>query len=254
MLFHHLEMPTEITPLNQKPLFIVLEGIDGSGSTTQGDKLTAWLRSKKCRVLFTHEPSSGPAGMLIRLALSRRLRGASGELHARDAKAYTESSELDPYSLALLYAADRMDHLVTEIVPNLRSGRIVICDRYLLSTLAYQGMSVDEEWLLEINRFCPVPDLCVYLDLPVEFAKDRMQRTRWTRDLYEEESKLREIRDRYLKLVSEARPEYGPIVTVDASLPPEKVARRLQQELEGLVGKTKSVEHKGSLSLFDWNE
>jgi dTMP kinase len=190
--------------------------------------------------------------MLIRLALSRRLRGSSGEYHAKDAETIHPPSDLDPYTLALLYASDRMDHAANEIIPNLRYGRIVICDRYLMSTLAYQGLSVDEEWLFQINRFAPIPDLCIYFDLPVEYAKDRMQRTRWTRDLYEEENKLRQIRERYLRLASNPRPEIGPILLVDATQRIEIVGKKVRKAIEPFLGQSETQKSKVNLSLFEW--
>jgi dTMP kinase len=223
-------------PLSESgPRFIVLEGIDGSGSTTQGERLTAWLRSKDIRSLFTHEPSRGPAGMLIRLALSKRLRGAVSDPHDPSEATGAPNPDLDPHTIALLYAADRMDHVSTEILPNLDSGRVVICDRYLMSSLAYQGLTVDEHWLIQINRFAPVPDLCIYLDVPVEHAKERMRRSRWTKELFEDEAQLRLIRERYLKLVGSPRPEFGPIVTVDASQSLDAVAKKVQANVEELL-------------------
>ncbi len=236
------------------PLFLVLEGIDGCGSTTQGEKLTSWLRAQKYRVYFTHEPSNGPAGLLIRLALARRLKGASGVYHESGSEQAAPPSDLDPYSLALLYAADRMDHLATEVIPNLRSNRIVICDRYFLSTLVYQGLSVDEKWLIEMNRFAPIPDLTIYLDVPVEHAGNRMRQTRWTRDLYEDEDVLRKIRDRYLKLVASQRPELGTIISIDASLSTSSVTARVRNAVGSILGKPGSSTAHRNPNLFEWPE
>lgn len=216
------------------PLFVVIEGIDGSGSTTQGDRLASWLRSQGYRAHFTHEPSGGPAGMLIRLALSKRLRGHGGSYHV-EGEELPAASDIDGHTLALLYAADRTDHLATEIQPNLRNGRVVICDRYLMSTIAYQGLTSEEEWLYAINRHAPSPDLCIYLDVPVEHALTRMAGTRWTRDLYEEEDQLHRIRNRYLSLVREARPVFGPIVTIDASKAQDQVAEAIQSTVEPIL-------------------
>ncbi len=207
--------------------FIVLEGIDGSGSTTQGDRLCAWLRDRGEVVHRTREPSQGPAGMLLRLALSRRLRGADGTVHGGAASPAAPPPPLDPHTLALLYAADRMDHLATEVLPNLAAGRHVVCDRYLLSTLAYQGVTLGEEWLLAINRHAPPPDLCLYLDLDVDRATGRMG-SRWTRELFEEPEMLRATRSRYRTLVERALPALGPIVTIDAAPAEEVVAAAIQ--------------------------
>lgn len=228
---------------------MVLEGIDGSGSTTQGDRLASWIRTKGRRALFTHEPSGGPAGMMIRLALSRRLRGRGGEYHAPPGEA-PSASDLDPHCMALLYAADRMDHLATEIVPNLEAGRVVICDRYVMSMIAYQGLSVDEAWLWNLNKFAPRPDVCIYLDLPVEFAKDRMKRTRWTKDLYEEEEQLRIIRERFLSLANSGVPQLGKVVTIDASETMEVVAKRIRAIVSQLLEEPQEPVAPMHLSLF----
>lgn len=172
--------------------------------------------------------------MLIRLALSKRLRGHGGSYHS-EGEELPAAGEVDSNTLALLYAADRTDHLATEIQPNLRNGRVVICDRYLMSTIAYQGLTCEEDWLYAINRHAPSPDLCIYLDVPVEHALQRMAGTRWTRDLYEEEDKLRLIRDRYLSLVREARSVFGPVVTIDASKAADQVAKAVQSTVEPVL-------------------
>jgi len=213
--------------------FIVLEGIDGSGSTTQGERLAARLRAHGRQVFSTHEPTSGPAGMLIRLALSRRLRGAAGAFHD-PAEAALDHDALDPAMMALLYAADRADHVAAEIAPNLARGRTVICDRYLLSTLAYQGMQLDEEWLYAINQRAPVPDLTIHLDLPVEEAVRRMRATRWTKDLYEDDARLLHTRQRYLDVIARNDPRLGRVEVLDGSEEMDVVSERIARLVEGM--------------------
>src|SRR5437870_2802347 len=214
--------------------FIVLEGIDGCGSTTQGERVASWLRNGSMDVLLTHQPSSGPAGMLIRLALSKRLMGPNDEFHDPKESIGGERKSLDPHTLALLYAADRMDHLSTEINPSLERNRSVVCDRYVLSTLAYQGMFVDEDWLVDINRFARTPDLTVYIDVPVEHSRHRMRSTRWRRDLFESEDQLRGIRARYLRLIKERHELLGPIIVVNGSDSVDAVAKRIREAIEVL--------------------
>ncbi|HYY53573.1 MAG TPA: dTMP kinase, partial [Myxococcales bacterium] len=107
--------------------FIALEGLDGSGTTTQAERIASVLRAQGRRVLLTREPSDGPIGTLIRLALTGRLG-----LPQR-------SGPLTEEALALLFAADRVDHLAAVIEPALERGELVVCDRYVLSSLAYQG-------------------------------------------------------------------------------------------------------------------
>lgn len=214
------------------PLFIVIEGIDGSGTTTQGEKLTEWLRAQGHGVHFTHEPTTGPAGMLIKLALSKRLLGSNFDYHDPLEDTSEKGSALDAHTLSLLYAADRMDHLATEVLPNLRRGRFVVSDRYELSTLAYQGMTVDEQWLIDINRHARKPDLTIYLDVSVEHARQRMRKTRWTRDLYEGEEDLRRIRERYLHSIKRWATELGPLKMLDGSTPIQTVHRQIIATVE----------------------
>ena len=148
-----------------KGRFIVFEGIDGSGTTTQATLAAAALRADGFRVLQTREPSDRPIGMLIRQALQGRvgLPVSGGPL--------TEGT------LALLFAADRLDHLEAEILPALRPGQLVICERYLLSSLAYQGAACSIDWVEQINAGAISPDLTIFLDVkPGEASRRRAAR------------------------------------------------------------------------------
>ena len=197
--------------------FIVLEGIDGSGTTTQLKALEAHFARAGRRAVFTHQPSDGPVGMLIRLALQGRLVGANYESHDPDDDAHPGPERVDPETLALLFAADRADHVATQVEPNLARGRHVVCDRYLLSTLAYQGLHSDVDWLVEINRPARIPDLTLFLDLPAEQAVERMRRARWRKERFETVAEQRAIRERYLDLIDRRIPAIGPVVTIDAT-------------------------------------
>lgn len=148
--------------------FIVLEGVDGAGTTTQASMLAEALRAKSFPVLLTCEPSSGPVGALLRQALSGRLVsmgfGGSRALHWQ--------------TMALLFAADRVDHLENQIVPNLRDGITVVCDRYDYSSVAYQSLTSglgDEvvPWIREVNRHALRPDLTIVLNTSFEVAQAR---------------------------------------------------------------------------------
>src|SRR4051794_39709628 len=107
--------------------FIVIEGLDGAGTTTQTERLATRLREEGHRVLTTREPSDGPVGMLLRQALTGRLTLPGAHAPLADE------------TLALLFAADRTDHLASRVEPALGRGEVVLCDRYVLSSLAYQG-------------------------------------------------------------------------------------------------------------------
>ena len=213
--------------------FIVIEGIDGSGSTSQGQDVTNYFRGQGRQTVFTWEPTTGPVGMLIRLALTGRLKGyvENGLRNQDDDEVAKMSTDLDPYTMALLFAADRRDHIAAEIQPNLARGRTVISDRYLLSSLAYQGLSADIEWLLQINETAIQPDLTIYLDVPAERARQRIQGTRWTEDIYESVVQQRLVREKYHEIIAQEIPLLGQIVKVDASGSKDGVQSELRRLL-----------------------
>ncbi len=133
--------------------FLVLEGLDGAGTTTQAELLAARLRGQGLRVHLTAEPSRGPVGALIRQILSGRVGGGPG-------------GGVDPAALALLFAADRLDHVACEVEPRLAAGWDVISDRYALSSLAYQAVATGRgRWVEEVNARAPAPDLTVFLEV-----------------------------------------------------------------------------------------
>ncbi len=141
--------------------FIVLEGIDGSGTTTQAQLLVRALSSSGIPARFTHEPSTGRVGRLLRQILSGEEIGAP---------------TWD--GMALLFAADRLEHVASEIAPALSAGVTVICDRYDLSSLAYQSATAPTEqdvvpWLRAINQRALRPDLTLILDVDPELAELR---------------------------------------------------------------------------------
>lgn len=119
--------------------FIVLEGIDGSGTTTQATRLAQAIRGKGQEVLLTKEPSPGPIGLLLRQQLSA-------------------TPPMDKHALALLFAADRVDHIQREVLPALEAGKVVISDRYILSSLAYQSTECGRDWIQQINGLCTRQD------------------------------------------------------------------------------------------------
>lgn len=135
--------------------FIVIEGIDGSGKGTQAKALKERLKDLGKDVLLTREPTKGPTGRLIREHLSNPF--------------------LDDEALALLFASDRIEHLEKEIRPAMDSGKFVISDRYVYSSIAYQGQKIDMEWVGDINKYADKPDLAILLDLDPKIAERRMK-------------------------------------------------------------------------------
>src|SRR5262245_55399277 len=126
--------------------FIVFEGLDGAGTTTQAHRLVDSLNALGHESHFTREPSDGPIGTQIRQALAGRLGLPGGQ-------------RLTPDTLALLFAADRVDHLASEIVPLCERGVTVVCDRFMLSSVAYQGQELDPAFVRQINARALPPDL-----------------------------------------------------------------------------------------------
>jgi dTMP kinase len=159
--------------------FIVLEGIDGAGTTTQTHRLGERLRSEGTHAKLTREPSDGPIGSLVRQVLAGRVVIPAGR-----APGWT--------TMALLFAADRMDHVESEIEPFLAQGGVVVSDRYDASSLAYQSVSsgrggeVAVSWIRELNKHAPRPDLTIVLDLPCELAAARRETRGEAAQLYEQ--------------------------------------------------------------------
>ena len=166
--------------VTNRGLLIVLEGIDGSGTTTQAALLAEQLTSAGHLVVKTCEPTPGPVGVMIRSVLEKQLQrdGAPAELHAE--------------TMALLFAADRADHVLHQILPALEDGAIVICDRYDLSSLIYQSatarpgsLSASVEWLRRINQTAHRPDLTFVLEISADLALERRQERGGPEELYE---------------------------------------------------------------------
>jgi dTMP kinase len=152
--------------------FIVFEGLDGAGTTTQAQRLVEALRSAGKPAQFTREPSDGPIGTMIRQALTRRLT-------------LPDARRLTPETLALLFAADRVDHLAAEVDPLQTRGTTVICDRYVLSSVAYQGQELESAFVSAINAKAPPPDLTLFVRVSPETAARRRHARASAEELYE---------------------------------------------------------------------
>lgn len=151
--------------------FIVFEGIDGSGTTTQAEQLRKRFVEYGLPAHVTAEPSSGPVGSIIRQILTGRL--VVRHQHGISAPSWK--------TLSLLFAADRQDHVESEILPNLSDGVNVICDRYVYSSVIYQSVSSGDDttaqWIREVNRHIRTPDLVIHLRIdPEEALKRRIAR------------------------------------------------------------------------------
>lgn len=171
---------------------IVIEGLDGAGTTTQSKLLLSYLEKRGISAIRTAEPTKSPFGQEIRKWLASPI-------------------EKEPYlltMLALAFAADRMHHVHHTLVPGLRDNEFVIVDRYVLSSLVYQGLHLPSSYVKEINRFALIPDMTLVLDIPAKDALVRLAGREGGKDFYESRTLLEKIRGRYAHFASEDPEQY----------------------------------------------
>jgi len=187
--------------LSKKGVFICIEGLDGCGKTTQA-KLLAKKLGKSYHAFYTAEPSRGKIGTFIR---KRCLYG---------------EKRLSTVVEALLFAADRVEHVENDVLPAINEGRLVISDRYVYSSLAYQGAAgLSLEWIEKINEHALKPDLAVFIDVD---PKTVMRRLKPKRSVMENMETLQKVRDVYLKFVAK-----GELVRLDGNRAKDKVSEAL---------------------------
>jgi dTMP kinase len=203
--------------------FIVLEGLDGAGTTTQAERLALALRALKVPVLVTGQPSEGPIGQQLRLALTGRL----GLPQRR--------GPLTEESLALLFAADRVDHLAATIEPALARGVSVLCDRYILSSLAYQGSALPMAWVEQLNARARRPDLTLFLDVDVRTAGGRRAARGEEEELFEADERQARIARQYLAAMRR-RAGKERIVRLDGTASVDEVTRAALEVISGTLG------------------
>lgn len=186
--------------MEKKGVFICIEGLDASGKTTHAHRLVRNLRRKGFDAVYTTEPSRGEIGRFIRTYILQRKRRVPSVVEA------------------LLFAVDRADHVEKEIKPALENGKIVVSDRYVYSSLAYQGAAgLDLKWIEEINRLALPPDLAIYIDVPPEAVVKRIRRKKSVMERLETQRKVRKV---YMKFVKN-----GKLVSVDGNRRKDEVAK-----------------------------
>ena len=205
--------------------FIVFEGLDGAGKTTQRDRLTNYLAKDGYSVVSTREPGGTALAESIRQAIQK-----------------TEAPS--PYSertTALLMNACRSDHVEQVIEPSLNDKKIVICDRYTLSTLAYQGVEgrVDHEELDKVNKFAIdgiYPDLTIFLNIEPDVAMERLETRDPHIELFDsEEERLSRLYHEYQICLDKSPCD---IYTIDAELPAKTIAKRIAAVVDNRIAKS----------------
>lgn len=193
--------------------FIVFEGIDGSGTSTQTALLLNALQENKIKCAATCEPSDGPIGNLIRQIFKGRVKAPHGK------NPYKLGGDLFDEQMAYLFAADRHDHLYNEIDGIhwlLEKGVTVVCTRYIFSSIAYHCSSEsDFKFVRDLNKSFPQPDITIYLDNPTEESIKRME-TRSFKDTYENEEKLNLARINYSRAIAN---HTAPLIQISAQKP-----------------------------------
>lgn len=193
----------------KRGLFIVIEGLDGAGTTTQAKKLHNLLLGKGLKNHLTNEPTDEPVGKLIRDALSGRITSPTKG----------ERIDFSEAALCLLFAADRIDHS-HELLKMLSSGVHVVCDRYIWSSIAYQSLdpSIPAERVVEVNRGCAVPDLTLLLEVPVKECLRRLKARKDAPSIYEKKKILEGIHKNYMSTRKLYEKNYGPLVILDGAV------------------------------------
>lgn len=196
--------------------FIVFEGPDGSGKTTQLKMFAEYLAGRGVSVVTEREPTGDTIGSLVRRVLS-------GEL------AYSAET------LALLFAADRAEH-IRRVDALLEEGRTVLCDRYVFSSIAYQGLELEPSRVAEINRSNIerlLPDAVVYIDLPAEECMARITRARETVEIFETRERIERVRSNYEGAFALLPPD--KLIRIDGAKSPDEVAREVRERVEPVL-------------------
>ena len=206
-----------------KGIFITIEGLDGSGKSTQVSRIKSILEKKGYDVLLTREPGGTKIGEKIRQILLDK-----------------DHKEMSAAAEALLYAASRAQHVEQVIVPALKEGRAVLCDRFVDSSIAYQGKGreLGPEAVTDINKFATHglgPDITILLDIDPEVGLNRAKATKKADRLEQERLDFhRKVREGY-KVLAETYPDR--IKVIDASKTVEEISREIEKKLSSVVGK-----------------
>lgn len=181
---------------------LVLEGLDGAGTTTQARRLADALAARGHTAHVTREPSDGPIGRLIREMLTGGHALPSGQA-------------LDQGMFGLLFAADRLDHVQREVAPALAAGTVVISDRWYHSSLAYQGTGAERAWIRMLNQRARRPDLTIFLRVRAEVAAQRRVAAGRAQELFEDLAMQERVAAGYDEVLAALRAEGEPIAILD---------------------------------------
>jgi len=183
---------------------IVLEGLDGAGTTTQVKRLVEHLRAAGRTAHATREPSDGPIGKLIREMLT------GGHV--------VPDQSISQSTFGLLFAADRLDHCQREVEPQLAAGAIVVSDRWYHSSLAYQGTGAERDWISMLNGRARKPDLTIFLEVRPQVAAQRRHAAGRSQELFEDMRMQEAVAEGYRATNAELLALGERIETIDGEL------------------------------------
>jgi dTMP kinase len=201
----------------KKSLFIALEGIDGSGKSTQLKYLSDNLKKSGYKVYITCEPTDSPIGSVIRNIMKHRI-------------------EADHKTIAGLFVADRLDHILNEtngMLKKLKEGYTVITDRYYFSSYAYQGAHMPLDWVIQANSLSAEllrPDLNIFIDISPETGMKRLNTDRSSIDLFETLENLKLVRNKYMEAMDRLQKE-EKVFIIDGNSSPEIIASEIWDKI-----------------------
>lgn len=193
-----------------KGKFIAFEGIDGSGKSTQVRLLAERLRSENILFYTTMEPTDSPVGSLIHQIMTGRVKA-------------------DPKVIAALFVADRLDHLLNDvngISQKIDEGTTVIMDRYYFSSYAYQSVDAPMDWVIQANEQSSAilrPTVNIFIDIDPDTALERIAKSRFQRELFEEKSRLTIVRQKYIEAFDKLQ-GVEQVAVVDGNGSPKEIA------------------------------
>lgn len=186
--------------------FIVLEGLDGSGTTTQLNSLYNQLKDSNINAYKTFEPTDNKIGSLIRKVLRKEY-------------------SMEPKTISKLFVADRYEHIFGRdgIIEQTKNGNIVICDRYLFSSLAYQSPECDYDFVYNLNKDFPIPEYLFFIDVDVDTCQSRITKRGEEKELFENTDYQKKVLDFYNKALTEYKDSEMKIHRIDGKLSPEEI-------------------------------
>jgi thymidylate kinase len=205
----------------RKNLFIAIEGLDGSGKSTQIKPLAENLKAIAHKVHTTAEPTQSRIGLMIRDIFKHKM-------------------EADHRTIAALYAADRLEHVLSKtdgLLKKLEEGYTVITDRYYFSSYAYHGTHMDMDWVIEINSLAADllrPDLNIFIDVPIDVCVKRLNKGRSLTELYEDEENLNQVRIKYFEAFEKLK-KSEKIFIADGNRPADVISKEIWEEVSKII-------------------